>query len=143
MANVNYRRTSRRLTLEGKIKHALDGVKVQLAEVKETLMREISDLRETNKELCATNEELHTKNTVLEKAVANTESRPRDVPELKIPKPKPFNGARDVKVLENFIWQMEQYFKASKTRMKHKGLIQVSCTSPMARCSGGGDAIRT
>lgn len=30
---------------------------------------------------------------------------------IKVPDPKPFNVARNVKELENFIWDMEQYFK--------------------------------
>lgn len=62
----------------------------------------------------ATNEELHTKINVLEKAMANVGSRRREVPRLRVLEPKPFNGTRDAKVLENFIWQVEQYFKTSK-----------------------------
>lgn len=65
-------------TLEGRIEHALDGVKAQMAEVEETHERE--------RQL----EVLLTKITVLEKAMANTGSRPKDVPKLKIPKPKHF-----------------------------------------------------
>ncbi|KAA0067610.1 uncharacterized protein E6C27_scaffold485G00780 [Cucumis melo var. makuwa] len=34
---------------------------------------------------------------------------------LKIPEPKAFNGNRDVKELEIFIFDMQQYFKASGT----------------------------
>ncbi|KAL4632766.1 hypothetical protein ACB092_04G074200 [Castanea dentata] len=30
---------------------------------------------------------------------------------VKVPKPKPFNSARNAKDLENFLWDMEQYFK--------------------------------
>ena len=32
---------------------------------------------------------------------------------VKVPEPKPFNGARSVKDLENFLWDMEQYFKVA------------------------------
>lgn len=32
---------------------------------------------------------------------------------IKVPDPKPFAGARDSKELENFLWDMEQYFKAA------------------------------
>ena len=32
---------------------------------------------------------------------------------MKIPEPKPFYGARDAKALENFIFDIEQYFKAT------------------------------
>ena len=33
---------------------------------------------------------------------------------VKVPKPKPINGARSAKDLENFLWDMEWYFKATK-----------------------------
>ena len=33
---------------------------------------------------------------------------------VKVPELKPFNGAKNVKDLENFLWDMEQYFKATK-----------------------------
>ncbi|KAK4734248.1 hypothetical protein R3W88_008509 [Solanum pinnatisectum] len=33
---------------------------------------------------------------------------------VKMPKPKAFEGARSVKELENFIWDMEQYFKTAR-----------------------------
>ncbi|KAA0032574.1 uncharacterized protein E5676_scaffold284G00510 [Cucumis melo var. makuwa] len=34
---------------------------------------------------------------------------------VKIPKPKPFCGARDAKALENYTFDLEQYFKATNT----------------------------
>ncbi|KAA0062302.1 uncharacterized protein E5676_scaffold313G003310 [Cucumis melo var. makuwa] len=34
---------------------------------------------------------------------------------VKIPKPKPFCGARDVKALENYIFDLEQYFRVTNT----------------------------
>ncbi|KAA0061794.1 senescence-specific cysteine protease sag39 [Cucumis melo var. makuwa] len=37
------------------------------------------------------------------------------VSRVKIPKPKPFCGARDAKALENYIFHLEQYFKATNT----------------------------
>ena len=37
------------------------------------------------------------------------------VGKIKIPEPKPFCGARDAKALENFIFDIEQYFKATNT----------------------------
>ena len=33
---------------------------------------------------------------------------------VKVPEPKPFNGTRSAKDLENFLWDMEQYFKAAR-----------------------------
>ncbi|ERN06780.1 hypothetical protein AMTR_s00005p00170100, partial [Amborella trichopoda] len=32
---------------------------------------------------------------------------------VKVPEPKPFGGARVAKELENFLWDMEQYFTAA------------------------------
>jgi hypothetical protein len=36
-----------------------------------------------------------------------------EAPKLKVPKPKPFTGARSAKELKNFPWDMEQYFQAA------------------------------
>ena len=33
---------------------------------------------------------------------------------VKVPELKPFNGARSAKDLENFLWDIEQYFKAAR-----------------------------
>ncbi|KAA0066231.1 senescence-specific cysteine protease sag39 [Cucumis melo var. makuwa] len=37
------------------------------------------------------------------------------VTKVKVPEPKPFCGVRDAKALENFIFDLEQYFKATNT----------------------------
>ncbi|KAA0046932.1 senescence-specific cysteine protease sag39 [Cucumis melo var. makuwa] len=37
------------------------------------------------------------------------------VSRVKIPEPKPFCGARDAKALENYIFDLEQYFRATNT----------------------------
>ena len=34
---------------------------------------------------------------------------------IKVPEPKPLCGARDAKALENFIFDVEQHFKATNT----------------------------
>ncbi|TXG51266.1 hypothetical protein EZV62_023790 [Acer yangbiense] len=44
---------------------------------------------------------------------------------IKVPEPKQFNGSRNVKELENFLWDMEQYFKAVRIPDRE----QVSITS--------------
>ncbi|KAJ4978783.1 hypothetical protein NE237_009563 [Protea cynaroides] len=93
--------------LKGAMKITLDEVKEDFTGVVDSLRKEIDNFR-------VVNENLKAKITVLERAVANGGPSQREIPKLRIPKPKPFNGIRDAKVLENFIWQMEQYFKASK-----------------------------
>ena len=35
-------------------------------------------------------------------------------PKVRVPKPKSFNGNRNARELENFLWDMEQYFKAAR-----------------------------
>ena len=35
-------------------------------------------------------------------------------PCVKVPEPSPFDGARSAKTLENFLWDVDQYFKAAK-----------------------------
>ena len=34
-------------------------------------------------------------------------------PKVCVPEPKEFGGARNAKELENFLWDMEQFFKAA------------------------------
>lgn len=55
--------------------------------------------------------EQQAKIVVLEKAVANNGPAPREVQQVKIREPKCYNSARDAKELDNFLWQVEQYFK--------------------------------
>ena len=43
---------------------------------------------------------------------------------VKVPKPKPFNGSRSAKDLENFLWDMEQYFKA--TRVSDQEMVTIT-----------------
>ncbi|XP_068636916.1 uncharacterized protein [Aristolochia californica] len=57
--------------------------------------------------------ELGARLTLCERALANggvvhTQAK------IKVPEPKSFNGRRDAKVIHNFLWQVEQYFHASK-----------------------------
>ncbi|OIT19042.1 hypothetical protein A4A49_64247 [Nicotiana attenuata] len=59
--------------------------------------------------------DLKTENGLLRRAVGNDEAqRGADRTKVRIPEPKEFNGARSAKKLENFLWDMEQYFHAAK-----------------------------
>ena len=61
-----------------------------------------------------TTAELYEEVSILRKAVAaggNTSSE--TTRKFKVPDPKAYEGARDAKALENFLWDMEQYFKAA------------------------------
>ncbi|KAG6518262.1 hypothetical protein ZIOFF_021666 [Zingiber officinale] len=47
----------------------------------------------------------------------------RDHPEIKVPEPKSYGGARSAKELENFLWDMEQYFLATRVSKTEKVAI--------------------
>ena len=52
--------------------------------------------------------------TVLKKVVLEgSSSSPEAPPKVRVPDPKGFNGNRNAKELENFLWDMEQFFKAA------------------------------
>ena len=59
--------------------------------------------------------EVNTKLNLTMRALANQAPTGGTNPigRIKIPEPKPFCGTRDVKALENFIFDIEQYFKAT------------------------------
>ena len=50
---------------------------------------------------------------ILKKAVATPQAMDEAPSKIKVPEPKAFNGGRNAKELENFLWDMEQYFKAA------------------------------
>ena len=52
--------------------------------------------------------------SILKKAVAQSPSTVSGPPQkVRVPEPKGFGGARNAKGLENFLWDMEQFFKAA------------------------------
>ncbi|GLT61128.1 hypothetical protein SLA2020_338540 [Shorea laevis] len=51
---------------------------------------------------------------VLKRAISDMTSGGDAPLNLKVPKPKAFAGARSAKELENFLWDMEQYFRAAR-----------------------------
>ncbi|KAK3212306.1 hypothetical protein Dsin_017012 [Dipteronia sinensis] len=58
---------------------------------------------------------------VLKRALNNpTATDDGPLSKIKVPEPKKFNGSRNVKELENFLLDMEQYFKAVKISEKEK-----------------------
>ncbi|PHT31963.1 hypothetical protein CQW23_28300 [Capsicum baccatum] len=57
--------------------------------------------------------DLQTEIMVLRGAVAVSGQTQESSFKVKIPEPKPFGSARSAKELENFLWDMEQYFTAA------------------------------
>lgn len=68
--------------------------------------------REVDSELSSLREEI----SILRKACSGESSSNGGGERVKLPEPKNFDGTRDAKTLENFIWDMEHYFKVSKRR---------------------------
>ena len=60
-------------------------------------------------------EVLHVEIATLKKVVAHSAPARSRVPE-----PKAFNGERDMKILENFLWDIEAYFHATHTSKQEK-----------------------
>ena len=52
-------------------------------------------------------EELVVEMVMVKKAIALGGGAPRDTHKVCIPEPKGFNGARDAKEIDNFIWGLE------------------------------------
>ena len=79
---------------------------------------EILDFRATTTQklegLQKENENLRAELVVLCRAVAALSSTRVESSKVKIPYPKAFSGARSAKELENFIWDIEQYFTAAR-----------------------------
>lgn len=60
--------------------------------------------------------DMETDVALVKKAMASGQSGGDGGPsQLKVPEPKAFKGDRNAKNLENFLWDMEQYFKAART----------------------------
>ena len=61
---------------------------------------------------------------VLKKVVLQTSPRTTDSsPKVRVPEPKGFDGARSAKELENFLWDMEQFFRAAQVADEQKVFI--------------------
>ena len=61
-----------------------------------------------------TQSQLKTEISLLKRAMRGLPREGEVATKVKVPEPKPFNGTRSAKDLENFLWDMEQYFKAAR-----------------------------
>jgi hypothetical protein len=77
----------------------------------EGLSEGMESLRDEVKDLAA---RMETELAVLKRAVGGLPINGEALSKLKVPEPKPFVGARSAKELENFLWDMEQYFRAAR-----------------------------
>ncbi|XP_070045739.1 uncharacterized protein [Nicotiana tomentosiformis] len=68
-------------------------------------------------------EELREEVVQLRRALQNNAPRNNDRTKMRIPEPKAYGGARSAKELENFLWDMEQYFLAARVPNDEKVTI--------------------
>ncbi|KAK8275099.1 hypothetical protein V6Z12_D10G115900 [Gossypium hirsutum] len=89
-----------------KIKELLESTEEKLVERDEYLEDMVLAMK---KEI----EELKGELTIYKAALSNgmLSSRPKQQA-MDVPKPEKFNGARSVRDVDNFLWEMEQYFRA-------------------------------
>ena len=57
-------------------------------------------------------EELRQKEAIYKTALSARVMATHEAPRVEVPKPHTFNGQRDAKELDNFLWHMERYFEA-------------------------------
>ncbi|KAG6526884.1 hypothetical protein ZIOFF_008971 [Zingiber officinale] len=96
---------ARFLNLEGSLLH-----------IQESLMEEMAQRRKNN-------EDLRYKIIVLQRAMASSSEAVPQRPLVRVPEQKSFGGTRSAKELENFLWDMEQYFVAAKVPETEKVTI--------------------
>lgn len=109
----------------GELAARCGGVSLVIAQVREAFLVIQDDLHETFgslKEefinLKADNEALRTRVTLLVRAIANEGAAQSENARRRISEPKCFKGVRDAKEIENFLGQMENYFKVAKVEVE-------------------------
>ena len=60
----------------------------------------------------ARDQEIRQELAIYKTAVSARVMATHEAPRVEVPKPHTFNGKRDVKELDNFLWHMERYFEA-------------------------------
>ena len=93
-------------------------VRNDLAEHRELVVNCVEELAAAmdaqNQAARETQRQLETEIVLLKRAMSGLPREGELATKVKVPKLKPFNGARNAKNLENFLWDMEQYFKAAR-----------------------------
>ncbi|KAG6478499.1 hypothetical protein ZIOFF_061942 [Zingiber officinale] len=91
-------------------------LEASLLHIQESLMEEMAQIRKNN-------EDLRYEIIVLRRAMAFSSEVVPQRPLVRVPEPKSFGGTRSAKELENFLWDMEQYFVAAKVPETEKVTI--------------------
>ena len=101
-------------------KHA-DHVEAQVVSLK-------AELLTVKKNFNLTLQTLQEDVAMLKKAVLRTSPHTTDASlKVRVPEPKGFDGARSAKELENFLWDMDQFFKAAQVADEEKVSITGMC----------------
>ena len=94
------------LVIRNELSEQMDVVLIHVEELVTVIDAQDNAVRETTSQL-----EIE---IALLKRVVNGLLRVGEVAtKMKVPEPKPFDGARSAKDLENFLWDIEQYFKSA------------------------------
>ncbi|KAG6478500.1 hypothetical protein ZIOFF_061943 [Zingiber officinale] len=91
-------------------------LEASLLHIQESLMEEMAQIRKNN-------EDLRYEIIILRRAMASSSEVVPQRPLVRVPEPKSFGGTRSAKELENFLWDMEQYFVAAKVPETEKVTI--------------------
>lgn len=103
-------------TLEGHVLGELDSMKEELNSFQDSIAandERIARLDEATQAMRASIDAIQEDMVVCKRALASEASIGGGVSRVDTPKPKGFDGNRDVKEVENFLWQMELYFEFS------------------------------
>ncbi|CAL1360791.1 unnamed protein product [Linum trigynum] len=84
-------------------------VSTAIAVVKEHVQAELVGVKEETADL-------KSEVTLVKRAMANRPAIAQPTSTMEIPRPKSFQGSRNARELENFLWSLEQYFEASGIR---------------------------
>ncbi|CAL1414651.1 unnamed protein product [Linum trigynum] len=92
--------------------------------IKDTISTAMNDAIEVMKEVVAAEvtslkeevAELKSEVTLVKRVMANGPAIAQPASNMEIPRPKSFQGSRNARELENFLWSLEQYFGASGIR---------------------------
>ncbi|ERN04581.1 hypothetical protein AMTR_s00075p00083870 [Amborella trichopoda] len=84
--------------------------------------RLMNDMKAFSESLTARLESLQEDRVLIKRALGNP-SGGSDSCVVRVSKPRVFKGQRDSKVVENFLWDMEQYFEAAHAQEKDRVAI--------------------
>ena len=94
--------------LDGWLRQEIDGLKVELVKVRDLVQREVANVLHRMEDM---GDDL----ALCKQAMAAGTSTTTiiEAKKVDVPKPNTFNGARNAREFENFLWGLEQYLEAT------------------------------